>query len=270
MRLIYLMICTSGLFGCASLQHDYRQAAINLATQAGFSMQIIHTAQFDFTSFSKTKPQAQQSSLHVYIEGDGFAWVNQYTPSQDPTPHQPIALQLATQDTHSQVAYLARPCQFTARAQACDASYWTNKRFASDVITAMNDALNQLNSSHQAIDLIAYSGGAAIAVLLAAQRDDIRSLRTVAGNLNHAEVNTYHHVSAMPESLNPIDVAENIKKIPQLHYIGARDTVIPASVSAHFSLRVGRCAHVFSVDASHSDGWQALWPQLMQQTPSCK
>ncbi len=49
----------------------------------------------------------------VYIEGDGRAYVNRRTPSNDPTPGNPMALRLALADPSLRVLYLGRPCQYT-------------------------------------------------------------------------------------------------------------------------------------------------------------
>ena len=50
--------------------------------------------------------------VHVYIEGDGYAWATTTDPSDDPTPINPLALRLAAVDDAPNVLYLARPCQF--------------------------------------------------------------------------------------------------------------------------------------------------------------
>jgi pimeloyl-ACP methyl ester carboxylesterase len=120
-------------------------------------------------------------------------------------------LALAAHDPAKKVVYLARPCQFNDfDLTPCDSAYWSNNRFSQEVIEAMNCAVSSfMRKMHaQKINLIGYSGGAAVAALLAARRHDVVSLRTVAGNLDHNFVNHYHEVDAMPESLNVIDIAE--------------------------------------------------------------
>ena len=61
----------------------------------------------------------------------------------------------------------------------------------------MNEAIDFLIKKYQAgkIELVGYSGGGAVALLLAVRRHDIVSVRTVAGNLNPEAVNQYHKVS---------------------------------------------------------------------------
>ena len=50
------------------------------------------------------------SRLHVYIEGDGIPWHGNF-PSADPTPHNTLALRLASLDPND-IAYVGRPCYF--------------------------------------------------------------------------------------------------------------------------------------------------------------
>jgi poly(3-hydroxybutyrate) depolymerase len=122
----------------------------------------------------------------------------------------------------------------------------------------------------QAVHLVGYSGGAAIAVLLAARRQDVASVRTVAGNLDSEAVNRMHRVSAMPESLNPIDVAPALARIPQIHFISQSDIVVPASIAARFAAAATGCARVVTiVGPSHESGWAEQWPTLLHHIPAC-
>ena len=213
--------------------------------------------------------------IRVYIEGDGHAWATRWEPAVDPTPRHAIGLQLALLDPLPNVIYLARPCQYTRQqSPACNAAYWTDKRYSSEVVTAMNQALDQLLQAIASpqLELVGYSGGAAIAVMLAARRHDVISLRSVAGNLDSEAVNRFHQVSAMPLSQNPIDDASSVAHLPQRHFIGGRDRVIPPSISAGFLMRTA-CRVEGSLvkvdDADHEHGWQAVWLGLLAMPPQC-
>lgn len=66
--------------------------------------------------------------------------------------------------------YLGRPCQYVmSQAESCDQRYWTNARFAPEVIAAMNSAISTIKDNLGAteLSLVGYSGGAAIAVMIA-------------------------------------------------------------------------------------------------------
>jgi pimeloyl-ACP methyl ester carboxylesterase len=171
--------------------------------------------------------------VDVYIEGGGLAWRSKSEPSMDPTPRHALGLALATADWGANVVYIARPCQFTPMTMnpRCGVAYWTGKRFAPEVVAALGQAIDQV-AAGRTIHLIGYSGGGALAVLVAARHFDVASIRTVAGNLDHDEVNRFHGVSPMPDSLNAIDVAGAVTAVPQIHFSGGDDTVVPAAIRA--------------------------------------
>lgn len=258
------------LGGCAT---DPVEHASRIALQASLTKHYIETPLFVYTAFIRINDVTQ--ALHVYIEGDGVAWLSRYRPSPDPTPHNPMALLLAAQDPAPNVVYLARPCQFTPRElnAHCQVDYWTNKRFAPEVIESFSLALDQIKArSHIGkLDLIGYSGGGAIAALLAEQRNDIQSLRTVAGYLDIAYVNQQHNVSAMPESLNPIDQARRLQYLPQIHFSGEKDRVISPEVARRFVNQTGAlCARAKVVEEmNHHSYWEKEWRQLLDSIPVC-
>jgi len=100
------------LTGCQSVSTSQ---TLSQAEAAHFLQQRYTTSTFVLTAYERFQldPKPSLHAIHVYIEGDGNSWKNKYTLSDNPTPKQPIALQLALQDPHHQVIYLARPCQYT-------------------------------------------------------------------------------------------------------------------------------------------------------------
>lgn len=268
---VFVSVCLMAamLAGCA----DPNRHADAMAQSGHLQHGEFKAEGFLLTSFFRiTRPDLP---LSVYIEGDGMAWRSRTVPSENPTPHQAEGLALAAADPAANVVYLARPCQFTPLAlnPRCDKAYWTQKRFAEEVVVAMNQAVTHYAAQvpGQRIQLIGYSGGGALAVLIAARRSDVASLRTVAGNLDHAEVNRLHHVSAMPESLNAIDVARQVASIPQLHFSGADDSVVPDVIAQRFvSATAGVCAQRQIVPGmSHESDWARLWPTLLKTPLPC-
>ncbi|SCK24697.1 alpha/beta fold hydrolase [Vogesella sp. LIG4] len=259
------------LGGCAELDRNAHAAA--LAAPAGLKREQVATGQFVLTAFARITRADQ--ALTVYIEGDGLAWLSRSQASTDPTPLAATGLALAAVDPAANVVYLARPCQFTPMElnPGCSEPYWTGKRFAPEVIASMSAAVSHFAAQvpGQRIHLVGYSGGGAVAVLMAARRSDIASIRTVAGNLDSELVNRLHHVSPMPESENPAAFAAQIAKIPQLHFSGADDTVVSPEVADYFiQLTGGRCAQARTVPAmTHSGDWSRVWPALLAQAPAC-
>jgi Serine hydrolase (FSH1) len=257
--------------GCATLDRDAHADA--LAAPAGLHRELIDTGSFVLTTFSRISKPDQP--LDLYIEGDGLSWISRSEPSLDPTPREATGLALAAADSAANVVYLARPCQFTPMVMnpRCAVPFWTGKRFAPEVVAAMNEAVDRFAERvpHQRINLVGYSGGGALAVLIAARRTDVASIRTVAGNLDDEFVNRLHHVSTMPESENPIDFAARVATIPQIHFSGADDKVVPPVTAQRFVEAVAQdCAQARTVPhMGHDSAWSRLWPVLLAISPEC-
>jgi pimeloyl-ACP methyl ester carboxylesterase len=142
---------------------------------------------------------------------------------------------------HSQVAYLARPCQFLFNKEwiGCQPAYWTNLRFSPEVVIAMNEAVGDLKKYYHAkqIVLVGYSGGGTIAALIAARRTDVIQLITIAAVLDIKKWELEENLSPLYGSLNPADEWKKLVSIPQTHWAGGQDTVVPKEVAFSFANR---------------------------------
>ena len=227
-----------------------------------------------FTLATSSRITDVDAPINVYIEGDGIAWRSRYQVSPDPTPHKAIGFELAKQDMAANVVYIARPCQYRdLSAEACPTVYWTNKRFSEEVIDAIDSVISSYSKhGNGEVALTGYSGGAAVAVLVAARRHDVISLRTVAGNLDHVALNQYHKVSPMPDSLNAMDATSFINIIPQLHFIGEQDQIVPAFIAENFVTAVGsECGRLIrEKNVSHDEGWVERWTVLSTIMAECR
>lgn len=272
------LLIALALAGCASPfaipDPDTRRAAAGqIAAAAGFVPRDFPTPQFRLVGFTRIRQPG--APVSIYIEGDGFAYITPHRPSRNPTPRRPMGLLLATLDPAANVVYMGRPCQYVepAKSSRCHPRYWTTARFAEPVIAAhahaVGDALAAAGSD--AANLVGYSGGGAVAALVAARRGDIASLRTLAGYLEHVRLNREKRVSPLAGSLDPIRVAATLSRLPQIHYSGIRDAVIPPRVAQQFVAAVGNedCAHQVPVDADHRDGWLRFWRHAAARLPVC-
>jgi len=260
------------LAGCISV--DPYISAQKIASDSGLTSERFDTELFPVVAWHRITPPVH--SLRVYIEGDGFAWKSRTIPSDNPTPRNPTGLKLAAADKQANVFYLSRPCQFIGPPlpDNCRVNIWTQDRFSPVVIDAMSEALNQIVLRYPGVqlDLVGYSGGGNIAALLAERRSDVRSLRTVAGNLDVAYVNAIHHVTPMPTAENAIDRAPALRALPQIHYSGGADTTVPPAVARRFQQAVGgKCVQTEVVSGmEHGSDWGAVWPGLLAQgVPEC-
>lgn len=212
-------------------------AARQIAVSAGWEWQGLYGVAGRLQTALNGEALAGTSHLTVYIEGDGLAWLNPSTPSSDPTPANPLALKLAVQHI-GPAAYLARPCQFGSKYpyNRCAPLQWTSHRFSEDSIDWMNSELSRLKalSGAATLRLIGYSGGAAVALILAARREDVNQVTTVAGLFNTNLWSQTKMLAPLTGSLNPADEWEALERTPQVHWVGARDNVVPIDNALQF------------------------------------
>ncbi|MFT5720428.1 MAG: dienelactone hydrolase [Motiliproteus sp.] len=263
------------LQGCVSIPSPQQrtQNAQQLAADKDWQPYIIKTPYFELMSYQPPMNQGellQAEQLSIYIEGDGLAWITRRQISSNPTPNNPLALTLALQDRSHRSVYLARPCQFVTEPhqRGCGKKYWTSARFAPEVISAMDLAVSQLKDKFQAtrLILVGYSGGGAVAALLAARRSDVVKLITVAGNLDHKAWTEFHKSSPLTGSLNAANYRKELSMVEQTHYVGEKDRVIPPFLARRFIAGLSSRAKakvVVVLEQTHGCCWDTRWPDLL-------
>ncbi|MBF0483349.1 MAG: alpha/beta hydrolase [Candidatus Omnitrophica bacterium] len=269
---LVIVLLLPALCGCATIPAFQNRAQVSedIASKSGFKKEYVTANDFYLLTYQKFNNRVLAPILRVYIEGDGHAWKSKYKLSDDPTPLNPLGLRLAVLDPSDNVAYIARPGQFlNVDLPKCDSSYWSKKRFAPEVVEAMSKVIDALKekSGASAIELVGYSGGGALAVLVAAARSDVVTLRTVAGNLDIREWSAYHHVSQLYGSLNPLDVADKIAALPQRHFVGGSDKIVPGFMAQSFVEKMGDNNHkkiTVVRGATHGSGWIEHWVELLK------
>lgn len=268
---LFVVAIVTGVPGCASVDRfgGSRQAVVDWGRERGFEAAHVVLGGFRLLSMQRRDPSRRTEVLTVYIEGDGAAWQTPFHPPRDPTPLQPTALALAAADPAPAVAYLGRPCQYLDAAElaACSPEYWTNSRFAPEVVTAYMAFLDRLKetSGARTLRLVGYSGGGVLATLLAARRSDVERLITVASPLAVAEWTAWHQATPLSGSLDPAaDLKLPLPLPPATHFVGGRDGVVPPQVVAPFAARSGgRLRTVPEFD--HQCCWSRDWPRLLEE-----
>lgn len=242
-----------------------RQAAQALAQQHGFTERLFPTQTFTLYGMYRPGLSPHPETLRVYIEGDGHAWESRTRPSAAPTPRNPVALRLAMADPGSDpVLYLARPCQYVQGEdrRQCSKRYWTSARLGPEVINSLDAAITQAKAAcgtERAI-LVGFSGGGGAAALLAAMRQDVVFLGTIAGSLDTEAWTQLQGISPLAESLNPITVAPLLQHLPQRHLSSNTDAVMPTEISEGFCRAVNQpksCVVISEV--AHGGLWQRYW-----------
>lgn len=266
------MLATLLLTACTSVPSPEarRQLAATLAHEHHWQALQLEAGVFQLQAYAA---QRKSEELTLYLEGDGFAWLNSQQPSFDPTPLDPLALHLALAQPNGNAAYLGRPCQYLGtNEQPCQQRYWTGARFADEVVHSLDQAANQLKAraGAQRLVLVGYSGGGALALLLAARRKDVVRVVTVAGNLDHAAWTTHHRLTPLLDSLNPAQMRTRLATVAQVHLLGEQDWVVPPELAEAFIAAyppTHRAQTRVLPGYDHRCCWVEHWPRLWQQLP---
>jgi pimeloyl-ACP methyl ester carboxylesterase len=253
------------LAGCVASGTDRDAVAAAIARDGGLVPAIDRSPYFDLQLYRRDS--AAPGPLFVYIEGDGAAYLDPHTPSSDPTPIDPLALRLAAADPGPAVAYVARPCQFAPGRgdRRCVMTDWTNRRFSTEVVDAVNDAIGREHARSPARPLVVvgYSGGGVIAALVAARRSDVALLITLAAPLDIADWTRRLDLSPLTGSRSPLDDAAVLRQVRQVDFAGERDATVPVETIRGAVEKLQPGAKLVVVpEFDHRCCWLRDWPQL--------
>ncbi len=240
---------------------------VSLPEKQGFVFQKIQTSAFDLASWARV--ERSHPFLRIYLEGDGFAWRTPYRPSYNPTPLTTLVLDLAEKDKNNNVVYLARPCQYIFSKQ-CDVYFWTIGRFDERIIQAQIEAVKHLIQTYQAkeVQLIGYSGGATVALLVALNVPEVSSVITLAGVLDHEAWTTYHQDTPLKGSLNPMAEKKRLALLPQRHYVGEKDKTVPPALTQAYLASFDEPHFITRIvlpEVSHQKGWDKAWEEILPE-----
>jgi hypothetical protein len=244
--------------GPARKAEDYARAQ-------GFEEDLTAGTVFRHRIFRAHMQSVNRGTLHVYIEGDGLPFATPTRVAGDPTPRHPLMLSLMALDPAPSV-YLGRPCYFgLQRDGVCAPIYWTLRRFSPEVVDSMRAALLAEAARARAtrIELYAHSGGATLAVLLAARVPMVTRVVTLGGNLDIDAWSALHGYSPLEGSLNPARTQPPTAPIEMLHLVGSDDRNTPPSlVERAAESHVGGTVRVIP-GFSHRCCWKEIWPQVL-------
>ena len=260
------------LLSCVSVEKRTNNA-LNIAAQNNFKSFIYQTKNFQIFSFYRGFNK-ENKYVSIYIEGDGRSWIDRDTISSDPTPIEPTALLLAKSNLSDDVVYLARPCQYVTDHR-CNDQVWTSQQFSNAVLMSYMEVLDAIKSKYDGIkfNLVGYSGGATIALMLAANRLDVNSIRTIAGNLNHNQLSALTKTTPLHQSISSNDFIFKTKNVPQIHYYGSKDEVIPNQIYLNYlnNFAKNSCVKIVEVAGfKHtSKDWEHFWSKNQSLIPIC-
>lgn len=258
-----MLLSALGLGACAR-DVFRKEVSMRVGTPAQLIKREIHSSPFNLIAFERMHEHVAPVTL--YIEGDGKAHTSRTRALFNATPVNPVSLHLATRDNSQNVGYLARPCQYTEEFEHplpqifCGGEYWTGKEYSPEVLKVYNDIMDDMRRRYGVtlFNLVGYDGGATLAALLAAERKDVLTLRTVSGR--------FDMVPLKPQ-------LSSLRFVPQHHFVGGADTITPPAHLNTYIQALGNTACVETTliqEAEHEKGWVEKWPELLESPlPTC-
>jgi dienelactone hydrolase len=244
------------VLGCSSpTQRSDREAQ-----RAGLSRSIVQGTTFRHVVYSRVERPV--TTLTVYLEGDGLPWEGGRIPASDPTPRDPLALQLMAQSSEPAL-YVGRPCYYELHDVGCSAQAWTFARYSSAAVESMAAAITAQASQVSARDvrLIGYSGGGVLAVLIAERLQNVSSVITLAANLDVSAWAAHHGYLPLHDSLNPA-LSTEPHRWRELHLHGVKDTVVPIATTRAYFQRYPAARQIRFDEYDHVCCWLRDWRDL--------
>lgn len=238
-----------------------------MAAAAGAIREVIGGAGFAHVAFTRNL-SSDVSSLHVYFGGDGRAFTNRYRVARDPTPANPLALELMLTDA-APAAYLGRPCYHGAPDSGCQPNLWTSHRYSEAVVASMTHVLRELTgrAPQAEVTLIGYSGGGVLALLVGARSPRVGTVITIAAPLDLGAWTHTHRYTPLHGSIDPAQIDAWPASLRQLHVYGADDRNVPPRIAQQFVTRArerGLPALLRVIDGfDHVCCWRETWPRLL-------
>lgn len=265
------------ILGACGLQTDMKQQTANHIAHPAFMAERSIAGDFDIKAWERMHQRNDVAT--IYIGGDKDGAVRAETHKlwgADATRTNPVGLHLASRDNATNLAYLSRPCQNIKfpEKNGCDPKYWQEDRYAPEIMEAYNTALNDISARYDITNfhLVGYDGGANIAAVMAATRNDVLTLRTVAGDLNPKFVDNTISAPVAANAVLATNYGHALSKVPQHHFVGAADEIITPGTYHSYRQAIGLsdCIRYSLIqDADHTNGWVEKWPQLRSVEPQC-
>ncbi len=193
-------------------------------TPDGYQMKEVQTEHFSIPVWESTELK-KGKTIRFYIEGNG-----------NPTPEDPMALKLAAKDPYINVVALSRPCQYEQNNLCQNQGIYTRHQYSSDVLKEMQEVVVYYIQKYQApdVEFVAYDGGAPIAFYLALQLGRVHQIVTVAGILDTTAYANHNNLKPFVNAFNPIDYANKISTIKQIHFVGGKDRQTTPAMAERF------------------------------------
>jgi len=244
------LLVAHAVFVACSVRPEWQR----LASGAGLEVRWIETGAFRHLVIANARSAGH---LNIYIEGDGRPWIRERRIAVDPTPANPLLLRLMVDDERAAV-YLGRPCYFgTATSPSCDPYIWTTGRYSEPVVRSMCDAANRLSVERGAdsVGLIGYSGGGALAVGMRDCIHRLKSITTIAANLDVDAWTAHHDYAPLELPARPVAVAGDLTQVAETHWQCSADENVPPEITDRYFEKHPAAIRMIVDDCSHDKGW---------------
>lgn len=254
-----VVVMSFGMGSCTTPSLQFKQQTEEL----GFHEKEYQGTIFFHKVYANRKPL--EHFLHVYLGSDGTPWTKPNQMSSDPTPRNPVMLRLMALDSTASV-YVGRPCYHgLPHSLNCHPRWWTADRYSEPVVESLSSVLAQIANEYgkSGIIIFGYSGGGALAMLLAERLAIVQGVVTVAGNLDIEAWVAYHSYSPLTGSINPASRLPLKKELFQFHVIGSHDKVVPPHLVQSAMKQQGGIKLEVIDNVDHQCCWEALWPGIL-------
>ncbi len=262
MRTIVLMTGLAAISACTSPAARF----MDDAAERGFAAESRQSAGQRLVVLRKGQPRPGQA-LHVYLDGDGKPLLSRHRVARDPSTRTRLVLDLMERDPAAS-ALVGRPCYYL-EDNPCDALMWTDQRYSEVVVQSVAATITELSDAapDSPLTLIGYSGGGALAMLVAPRLARVSRVVTLAANLDVSAWAAHHGYSPLAGSLDPAEAPPLGSHIAQLHLFGGLDDNVPAALMRTVAERSPSAVFRVLPDYDHVCCWAEGWPGLLEQQP---
>ena len=250
------------LSGCATPAQRF----LDDADRRGFTTHVAQSEQHHLVVLRRRPPSAGEP-IHIYLDGDGMPMLSKRRIARDPSSRSRLILDLLELDPAPSVL-VGRPCYYQGNS-GCDPVLWTDQRYSEEIVAGLAQVIAAESDAAPAspLTLIGYSGGGALAMLLAPRLHRVERVVTVAANLDVTAWAEHHGYSALAGSLNPANAPPLPAHIRQLHLFGEKDENVPAALMRAVAERGSNSEIRIVPGYNHACCWADTWPApLAEQT----
>lgn len=265
LRTVAGVVAVSTLMACSpAARFDQAASHLELEREVQKGNGFDHVV-YSRVSKASSKVDGRSPVLHVYLGGDGTPWASRSRVALDPTPRRPLGLRLMALDP-APALYLGRPCYHgLADTPPCSPALWTDFRYSEAVVASMTHALTSIlaEADSPKVVLFGYSGGGALAMLIAERVEQTTAVVTIAANLDPDAWTAHHGFTPLRGSLKPVERAPLPARVAQLHYLGAKDSVVPPHLFADSMASSPGTEVIVVANFTHVCCWVELWPEVL-------